>query len=370
MSASKVRVDYDALQEIANTFDQQSLNSRRVLQQLQRRMETLQNGDWVGTGATAFYQEMNSDVLPAMRRLAAALETANRIIRQSSQIMQDAEDEASRLFNIQPAPFVIGTFGNLGNTVNESDGGSSSSGNASGDNTGSTSAGAANNSGTGASTPTGAGTGAGSSSSQDSLLVRDPSELFTDNYMSSLIDSQFAGGDTPELREAMEELAKEITNDPNGPGVDRILQRIAALRGRSFAEIKSEYQRFLLVRAQAEATARANGITPPSLSNLLQGNFTGSTQQLRFGKVVGDAFGIDPIFGSLLSPTGGSNAPNIPDKNSANAYHSVFHDAAGYFYNYHKAGPGYDYLGAEHSNPSNPATGQQSGLRYWNRKLH
>ncbi len=367
MPASKVRVDYDALQEIANTFDQQASNSRRVLQQLQQRMETLQNGDWVGKGATAFFQEMNSDVLPAMRRLAAALEMASRVTRQSSQIMQEAEDEASRLFNIQPTTSVVGVFGNLGNAVNGSDGGTSSGGASAGD-TGSTRGGASSGSGSGASTSTGA--GAGSSSAQESLLVRDPSELFTDSYMSSLIDSQFAGGDTPELKEAMEELAQEIANDPNGPGVDRILRRIAALRGRSFAEIKSEYNRFLLVRAQAESTARAKGLTPPSLSKLLQGSFTGSTQQLRFGKVVGDAFGIDPIFGALLNPTGGSNAPNIPDKNSANAYHSVFHDAAGYLYNYHKAGPGYDYLGAEHSNPSNPASGQQSGLRYWNEKLH
>lgn len=363
MPASKVRADYDALQEIANTFDQHASKSRQSLQRLQQRMETLQSGDWIGKGATAFYQEMNSDVLPTMRRLAAALETANRLIRQSSQIMQEAEDEASRLFNIQPSSFVGGTFGNLGNTTSESGGDSSSSGGAAASSSGSSSGGASSGSGSGASASTGA--GAGSASSQDSLLVRDPRELFTDSYMSSLIDSQFSGGDTPELKEAMEELAKEIANDPNGPGVDRILRRIAELRGRSFDEIKSEYKRFLLARAQAEATARANGLTPPSLSKLLQGNFTGSTQQLRFGKVVGDAFGIDPIFGALLNPTGGSNAGD-----SANAYHNIFHDAAGYFHNFHNAGPGYDYLGVEHSDPSNPASGQQSGLRYWNEKLH
>ncbi|MBI5350826.1 MAG: WXG100 family type VII secretion target [Chloroflexi bacterium] len=363
MPASKVRADYDALQEIATTFDQHALNSRQSLQRLQQRMETLQNGDWIGKGATAFYKEMNSDVLPMMRRLAAALEMANRIIRQSSQIMQEAEDEASRLFNIQPSSFVGGTFGNLGNTTNESVGASSSGGVSAGD-TGSTSGGASSGSGSGASASTGA--GAGSAPSQDSVWARDPRELFTDSYMSGLIDLQFSGGDTPELKEAMEELAKEIANDPNGPGVDRILRRIAELRGRSFDEIKSEYKRFLLARAQADSVARAKGLPPPSLSKLLQGNFSGSTQQLRFGKVVGDAFGIDPIFGALLNPTGGSNVSG----NSANEYHGIFHDAAGYFHNFHNAGPGYDYLGVERSDPSNSASGQQSGLRYWNEKLH
>jgi len=266
MSASKVRVDYDALQEIANIFDQHSSNSRRVTQQLQRRMETLQNGDWIGTGATAFYQEMNSDVLPAMRRLAAALETANRIIRQSSQIMREAEDEASRVFNIQPTPFVIGTFGNLGNTVNESDGGSSSSGNASGGNTSPTSSGA--NSGIGASGSAGASGGAGASESAGT----------SGGTGASGSASMSGGADASGNADLMEELAKEIANDPNGPGVDRILQRIAELRGRSFTDIKSEYKRFLLVRTQAESTARANGLTPPSLSKLLQDNFTKSIQ--------------------------------------------------------------------------------------------
>ena len=363
MPASKVRADYDALQEIANTFDQHASNSRQSLQRLQQRMETLQNGDWIGKGATAFYQEMNSEVLPSLRRLAAALELANRLIRQASHIMQEAEDEASRLFNISPSSFVGGTFGNLGNAANGSGGASSSSGGAAAGSPGSSSGGVSSGTGAGASASTGA--GAGSASSQASVWARDPRELFTESYMSSLIDSQFSGGDTPELRGAMEELAKEIANDPNGPGVDRLLRRIAELRGRSYDEIKSEYKRFLLARAQADSVARAKGLPPPSLSKLLQGGFTGSTQQLRFGKVVGDAFGVDPIFGALLNPGGGSNVSG----NNANVYHGIFHDAAGYFHNFHNAGPGYDYLGVERGDPSNAASGQQAGLRYWNEKL-
>lgn len=272
MPASKVRADYDALQEIANTFDHHASNSRRSLQQLQQRMETLQGGDWIGKGATAFYQEMNSDVLPTMRRLAAALEMANRIIRQTSQIMREAEDESSRVFNIQPAPFVIGTFGNLGNTVNESDGESSSSGNVSAGNTSPTSSGA--NSGIGAS----GGAGASGSASISGGAGASESAGTSGGTGASGSASISGGADASGNADLMEELAKEIANDPNGPGVDRILQKIAALKGRSFTDIKSEYKRFLLMRDQVESVARANGFTPPSLSKLLQDNFTKSIQ--------------------------------------------------------------------------------------------
>ena len=47
------------------------------------------------------------------------------------------------------------------------------------------------------------------------------------------------------------------------------------------------------------------------------------------------------------------------------------HDAAGYLYNFHDLGPGYNYLGEEsHRDPGNPLVGQQSGVRYWNEKLN
>ena len=35
----------------------------------------------------------------------------------------------------------------------------------------------------------------------------------------------------------------------------------------------------------------------------------GTTAQLRYGQVVGDAFGIDPVFGAMLNPTGGMVGP-------------------------------------------------------------
>jgi hypothetical protein len=94
----------------------------------------------------------------------------------------------------------------------------------------------------------------------------------------------------------------------------------------------------------------------------------GSNTQLRYGKVVGDAFGIDPVFGAMLNPTGGLVGPDnwsISGDDTAVGYHGVVHDAAGYLYNYHGVGPGYDYLGRENRDTSSPLSGQREGIAHW-----
>lgn len=63
-------------------------------------METLKGGDWIGKGATAFYSEMNDQVMPTMQRLQRALTEAARITQQISQIMKEAEQEASGCFHV------------------------------------------------------------------------------------------------------------------------------------------------------------------------------------------------------------------------------------------------------------------------------
>jgi uncharacterized protein YukE len=68
-----------------------------MLQALRREMQTLENGDWVGPGARAFYGEMNSAVLPAVQRLAKALDAARDTTLQIRAVIQEAEAEAARV---------------------------------------------------------------------------------------------------------------------------------------------------------------------------------------------------------------------------------------------------------------------------------
>ncbi len=89
MSPSKVRADYEQLAEIAEAFGQQAESAQQTLGDLKEIISVLQGGDWVGKGADAFYAEMNSAVLPATARLAAALSATRRI----SRVMKQALDK-------------------------------------------------------------------------------------------------------------------------------------------------------------------------------------------------------------------------------------------------------------------------------------
>jgi hypothetical protein len=167
----------------------------------------------------------------------------------------------------------------------------------------------------------------------------------------------------------------DLSRNPTGADLDRTLNTIAEIRGRPPTEIRAEYDRFLQVRAQAEQIGQARGQgAVPSLDRTFHEDFMGTTPQLRFGQMVGDAFGIDPVFGAMLSPTGGMVGPGnwayAPSNDSAVGYHGVAHDAAGYLYNYHGVGPGYDYLNREGLDRGNPLTGQVSGTRYWTELIH
>src|SRR5215471_13448293 len=97
MAAPKVRADYQSLQKVASSFGDQAGAARQMIGQLQRQVDVLQGGDWVGQGATAFFQEWADQDLPTLQRLAGALESAQQAVSQISQVMQQAEAEAARV---------------------------------------------------------------------------------------------------------------------------------------------------------------------------------------------------------------------------------------------------------------------------------
>ncbi len=98
MPAPKVRSDFEALKQIAQTFGRQAETNKSAVQKIKQAMEVLQGGDWVGKGAAKFYGEMNSAVLPSQQRLITALTNAQKITTKIGQIMQQAEADATALF--------------------------------------------------------------------------------------------------------------------------------------------------------------------------------------------------------------------------------------------------------------------------------
>jgi hypothetical protein len=178
---------------------------------------------------------------------------------------------------------------------------------------------------------------------------------------------------------------------------------IARLVGVPIARLRKDYEEYLrllvvrrqrIARSQQEAAGSSwlgmigwsKGLEVPPLPGD-HFNLWGSIRQLKFGKVVVDTLHksglttrhLHPVFGALLSPTGGMVGPGdtdltvlAPGERSHRTYwtmHAIVHDAAGYLHNYHGVGPGYNYLNAltliVWDPKGHPFAGQYAGLRYW-----
>ncbi len=332
MANDIIQADYDMLSGVASRFGNQAQSNRELQARVRQAMRPLEGDGWQGRGSTAFFNEMNGEVLPAMQRLVAALDQARSVTLDIARVIRQAEEEAARPFR---------------------------------DGTGSAAASAAAD---GAGLATGAADAPAAGASALPTPI-DPSRLFTDSYMGGLVGSRVQGSDSPMLNRAMETLA----GNPTPQQVQQALDQIAEARGLPREVVQAHYERYVELRGEAERIGAAKGHEAIlAVNQYFHDRFMGSTTQLRYGQVVGDALGVDPVFGALLNPTGGLVGPGNTAMDlgeSALSYHGVVHDAGGYLFNYHSIGPGYDYLGLEGRDTSSPLSGQQSGIRYWTRQL-
>ncbi len=211
----------------------------------------------------------------------------------------------------------------------------------------------------------------GAGGGQEELVV-------SEDNMRELIGSQFAGGASEGLKGAMTAL---YNPEINKEALDRALAQVESIRGLPAGSALGEYHKAMKVqkdgiayyKKKKEAAGHEydhleDNPSPPLSSD--NADFTASNAQLRFGKIVGDVFGIDAVFGSLVSPTGGmagagnSRVPGVGN-DSPIAHHGAIHDVAGYLYNCHGIGPGYDYFQSEPgAEPDNPFAGQ-TNMEWW-----
>lgn len=82
---------------MAALFDREGQAINQMLSRIRRQMGTLKGGQWIGRGADKFYQEMDSEVLPSVQRLASAMDNASRVTTHVSRIMKQAEEDAARI---------------------------------------------------------------------------------------------------------------------------------------------------------------------------------------------------------------------------------------------------------------------------------
>jgi WXG100 family type VII secretion target len=95
--AEKIQVQYEAIEQLATRIHQQAEQIGNVFQSVRSQTECLA-ASWLGEGATAFQREMEEEVLPGLKRLAASLEAGGLVIQRIGSAFREAEEEAANLF--------------------------------------------------------------------------------------------------------------------------------------------------------------------------------------------------------------------------------------------------------------------------------
>jgi hypothetical protein len=311
---------------------------------LQQQAANLENEGWEGAGSQAFFKEMKDAILPALQRLTQGLESGELTSQEITSLFREAEKAARK-----PMTSDVARSGD-GNVARFA---------------------AYGPPGGGASLPGAKRTPPKNRSLQ--YTTRNPNSVFSEAYLEQFWKRKvkIAGSNSKALNSVMEKLLES----PSPADRDRFLIIIAEARNRTLGEIRADYNRFLEIQRTQRRSPEKLDYKSQWLDFTDYPDFLGSTPSLQYGKVVGDVFGIDPVFGALLNPTGGimgagnSRLPQ-PGHNTPLSYHTVFHDAAGYLRKTHGLGPGYDYLRKEKgSNPTDELAGQISGMRYWHKRM-
>ena len=103
MPTQIIRANARQLNTIAYLFADSASALTSTLQALEKHKHALKNGAWVGTSAQAFYKEMETSVLPNLRRLAASFASASTTTDNIGKAMYIADLDAQRLLHIVDA---------------------------------------------------------------------------------------------------------------------------------------------------------------------------------------------------------------------------------------------------------------------------
>lgn len=92
------KMDYDLFKNsVSQEFRKASDDCAKMAQDLKSKYDPLVSGAWIGEGANKFKAEMESDVIPVIRRLHQNLGEAANLTAQMEQIIHEAETEASNI---------------------------------------------------------------------------------------------------------------------------------------------------------------------------------------------------------------------------------------------------------------------------------
>lgn len=92
---NEIIIDYDAVQKLSAQFESLAEQVKATTQMLSTHKDGLQNGQWIGMGANAFYAEMDEAVLPTLHALEQALRTTQDTFSDIAQTFETTDEEVA-----------------------------------------------------------------------------------------------------------------------------------------------------------------------------------------------------------------------------------------------------------------------------------
>ena len=111
-------VNYDEIQKFAKHFDSESEIIVETQSKLRQQAHELES-EWIGKGSEEFFDEFETEILPAMGRLHNALTLTADVLRKIMKIFDEAENETAGYFKDSnfDRGIRMANIGNIGATV-------------------------------------------------------------------------------------------------------------------------------------------------------------------------------------------------------------------------------------------------------------
>ena len=97
-----IALDFDIFKNVQGSFRAQETATQQTIGKLNKIIEQLRGGDWFGEGATAFFNEMDSQVMPSMKNLQNVLGEGDRVAKEIEKKQHDTETSIISLFSNTP----------------------------------------------------------------------------------------------------------------------------------------------------------------------------------------------------------------------------------------------------------------------------
>ena len=102
MAVLIIKLDFDAFKNIEGSFRAQETATQETIGKLNKVFEQLRGGDWYGEGATKFFNEMDSQVMPSMKNLRKVLAEGDKVSKDIEKVQHDCETSITSLFSKIP----------------------------------------------------------------------------------------------------------------------------------------------------------------------------------------------------------------------------------------------------------------------------